>query len=147
MSLSWRLGRAVVRARAKGTIGTVHEDLIHEFGGPESARKIFEGKIVGIGQSLYKGHSYGNLIIEKLKGYENGSGNGGLDNGPEKVSIPFMNENLVVEATYASGEKKVYDWSPSLLKYTPLSVSFVISSPTQLIVAPLCPRLLRQSQT
>lgn len=106
MSLSWRLGRAVVLARSRGTIATVHEDLIQELGGPQSAKKIFEGKIVGIGQSLVKGHSHGNLIIEKLKDYEKDNDKGD-DNGPERISIPFINENLVVEATYASGEKKV----------------------------------------
>ncbi|KAK0101979.1 hypothetical protein ONS96_005947 [Cadophora gregata f. sp. sojae] len=57
-SLAWRLGRAVVRARAKGTIANVHHDLITEFGGPRTAKKVFEGKIVGVGNTTYKGHSY-----------------------------------------------------------------------------------------
>lgn len=85
----------------------MHECLIKEFGGPQSARKVFEGKIVGIGQSLYKGHSYGTLIVEKLKDYEKDDSSEGDGNGPEKISIPFVNENLVVEAFYSSGEKKV----------------------------------------
>lgn len=107
MSLSWRLGRAVILARSRGTIATVHQDLIREFGGTRSASKVFEGKIVGIGQSLYKGHSLGTLIIEKLKDYEKETKNSGDENGPDKVSIPFINENLLVEAIYATGEKKV----------------------------------------
>lgn len=106
-SLSWRLGRAVVRARAAGTISTVEQDLIEEFGGLQSARKIFEGKIVGIGQSIRKGHSHGTLIIDKLKDYEKEGHQRVESDGPERVVVPFINENLVVNAFYASGEEKV----------------------------------------
>lgn len=107
-SLAWRLGRAVAKARVKGTIANVHNDLITEFGGPQTARKVFEGKIVGIGNTTYKGHSYGKLIIEKFKDYEKESEAGESDDsGPEKVEIPFKNENLLVEAFYKDGEKKV----------------------------------------
>lgn len=113
MSLSWRLGRAVIRARSRGTIATVHEDLIQEFGGPTTASKIFEGKIVGIGQSLYKGHSHGMLVIEKLKDYDKDSISEDDGKGPDKITIPFINENLVVEATYASGETKVSKSTPA----------------------------------
>ncbi|KUJ08498.1 uncharacterized protein LY89DRAFT_332024 [Mollisia scopiformis] len=115
MSLSWRLGRAVLHARTRGTIATVHEDLIQEFGGPQSASKVFEGKVVGVGQSVHKGHSYGTLVIEKLKDYEKDNDGGSKDNGPEKVSIPFINENLRVEAVYASGEKKILATVPDLI--------------------------------
>jgi DUF917 family protein len=118
MSLSWRLGRAVAIARSKGTIASVHEDIIKEFGGPQSARKVFEGKIVGIGQSLYKGHSHGKLIIEKLKDYEKDTTAKSADDGPEKLSIPFINENLIVEATYASGETEVNPLTPLPLQDT-----------------------------
>ena len=107
-SLAWRLGRAVVRARSKGIIANVHHDLITEFGGPQTAKKVFEGKIVGIGNTIYKGHSYGKLIIEKLKDYEKESESSESDDsGPEKIEIPFKNENLLVEASYKDGEKKV----------------------------------------
>lgn len=107
MSLSWRLGRAVVLARSRGTLATVHEDIIQDFGGPQAASKVFEGKIVRIEQSIYKGHSHGTLVIEKLTDYEKETMNGSDTGGPEKVRIPFINENLFVEATYTSGEKKV----------------------------------------
>ncbi|KAH8892391.1 hydantoinase [Thozetella sp. PMI_491] len=116
MSLSWRLGRAVLRARAASTISTLHHDIITEFGGPQSAKKVFEGKIVGIGQTIHKGRSHGNLVIEKLKDYEKDQvGGGESDDGPVKISIPFMNENLILEATYASGETKVLATVPDLI--------------------------------
>ena len=107
MSLSWRLGRAVHLARLKGNIDTVHEDLIREFGGPQSAMKVFQGKVIGIEQSLIGGRSHGTLVIEKLKDYEKGDTAETDKSSIERVRIPFLNENLVLEATYASGEKKV----------------------------------------
>lgn len=81
---------------------------------------MFEGKIVGIDQSIYKGHSHGTLVIEKLKDYEKDSDTVGEDDGPEKVMIPFINENLVVEELYASGEKKVCSF-PYSFWYTSLA--------------------------
>ncbi|KAH7312920.1 hydantoinase [Rhexocercosporidium sp. MPI-PUGE-AT-0058] len=115
-SLAWRLGRAVVRARSKETIGSVHRDLITEFGGPQAAKKIFEGKIVGVGSTIYKGHSYGKLIIDKLKDYEKESESSeSHDTGPQKIEIPFKNENLLVEAFYKNGEKKILTMVPDLI--------------------------------
>ena len=62
---------------------------------------------MAIEQSLYKGHSHGTLIIEKLKEYEKETLNEKSEGGPERVRIPFINENLMIAATYASGEEKV----------------------------------------
>ncbi|KAJ9150395.1 Hydantoinase [Pleurostoma richardsiae] len=115
MSLSWRLGRAVHLARSAGNIGTVHKDLIREFGGPQSARKVFEGKIIGIVQSLQGSRSHGTLVIEKLKDYERESDYKDDTDVPESVRIPFLNENLVLEATYSSGEKKILATVPDLI--------------------------------
>ena len=67
---------------------------------------MFSGKIVGVGHALRAGHSYGNLVIQKLQEYENESADTGYD-GVESIHIPFKNENLVIEGHYASGEKKV----------------------------------------
>jgi len=67
---------------------------------------VFSGKIVGVGHALRAGHSYGNLVIQKLQEYENESADTGYD-GVESIHIPFKNENLVIEGHYASGEKKV----------------------------------------
>ncbi|KAJ9248981.1 hypothetical protein DTO207G8_7049 [Paecilomyces variotii] len=68
-SLAWRLGRAVALARQKGAISTVADNII-KVCGEKSAGKIFEGKIVGVGERLYKGHSYGEVVVEKLRDYE-----------------------------------------------------------------------------
>lgn len=111
-SLAWRLGRAVALAKRKGAVSAVADNII-EVCGEKSAGKLFEGKIVGVGQRLYKGHSYGEVVVEKLRDYErdgisnNSSGDDEQEFLPERVRIPFKNENLIVEAEYASGEKKV----------------------------------------
>ncbi|CAK7270485.1 hypothetical protein SEPCBS119000_004115 [Sporothrix epigloea] len=137
VSLAWRLGRAVCQARARGAMTTVHEDLVREFGGPQAARKVFEGKITGIEQRLYGGRSQGTLVIEKLKDHEkeNGetdSGNGGAlsdEEGPEKLWIPFVNENLVVEATYPSGEKRTLATVPDLIMVLDLLTGEAVGVP------------------
>ncbi|KAL1902749.1 hypothetical protein Sste5346_001193 [Sporothrix stenoceras] len=137
VSLAWRLGRAVCQARARGAITTVHEDLIREFGGPQTARKVFEGKITGIEQRLYGGRSQGTLVIEKLKDHEKeneevgGASGSGTDDeeGPEKLWIPFVNENLVVEATYPSGEKKTLATVPDLIMVLDLLTGEAVGVP------------------
>ncbi|RDW62005.1 hypothetical protein BP6252_11438 [Coleophoma cylindrospora] len=113
-SLAWRLGRAVTRAQSTGRVSSVSDDIIREFGGRESASKVFSGKIVAVGQTLYKGHSYGNLVIERLQSYEMEAGEK-EDEGPERVEIPFKNENLIIEAHYASGERKILATVPDLI--------------------------------
>ncbi|EPE05645.1 hydantoinase [Ophiostoma piceae UAMH 11346] len=135
VSLAWRLGRAVCQSRARGSIATVHEDLIREFGGPKTARKVFEGKITGIEQQLYGGRSQGTLIIEKLKDHEkeDGKDDDGVasdeEEGPEKLWIPFVNENLIVEATYPSGEKKTLATVPDLIMVMDLLTGEAVGVP------------------
>lgn len=137
VSLAWRLGRAVCQARARGAITTVHDDLIREFGGPQTARKVFEGKITGIEQRLYGGRSQGTLVIEKLKDHEKenedvpGATGAHTDDeeGPEKLWIPFVNENLVVEATYPSGEKKTLATVPDLIMVLDLLTGEAVGVP------------------
>ncbi|CAK7197644.1 hypothetical protein SEUCBS139899_000292 [Sporothrix eucalyptigena] len=134
VSLAWRLGRAVCQARARGAITTVHEDLIREFGGPQTARKVFEGKITGIEQRLYGGRSQGTLVIEKLKDHEKEneevtSGSSDDEEGPEKLWIPFVNENLVVEATYPSGEKRTLATVPDLIMVLDLLTGEAVGVP------------------
>ena len=134
VSLAWRLGRAVCQARARGAITTVHEDLIREFGGPQAARKVFEGKITGIEQRLYGGRSQGTLVIEKLKDHEKeneevSSAAVSDEEGPEKLWIPFVNENLVVEATYPSGEKRTLATVPDLIMVLDLLTGEAVGVP------------------
>lgn len=83
ISLSWRIGREVARARKENRIDNVAESIINVVGGPETGRVLFKGKIVGVERKLWNGHVYGEVIVE------------GTDaQFPGKVKIPFKNENI-----------------------------------------------------
>ncbi|KAH7399348.1 hypothetical protein BKA66DRAFT_161235 [Pyrenochaeta sp. MPI-SDFR-AT-0127] len=93
MSLSWRIGREVVRARQENRIDSVAESIIDAVGGAETGRVLFKGKIVGVERKLYMGHVYGEVIIE------------GTDaEYPGKIKIPFKNENIAAIRIPDSGE-------------------------------------------
>lgn len=107
ISLSWRIGRAVALSRCSNAIDTVAESIIEEVGGPESAKLLFRGKIVGVERSTKMGHSYGEVIIESSDARDP---NDPLD-GHRKVqrlTIPFKNENIYAKRTDSSGKEEVY---------------------------------------
>lgn len=83
LSTAWRIGRAVRIARQKFEIEKLPERIIESVGGPVTGRKIFAGKIVGIEKKLFKGHVYGEVIIENEE--------------KDKMVIPFKNENIVAK--------------------------------------------------
>ncbi|CAO2656795.1 Nn.00g055980.m01.CDS01 [Neocucurbitaria sp. VM-36] len=83
ISLSWRIGREVARARKENRIDSVAESIVDAVGGPETGRVLFKGKIVGVERKLYMGHVYGEVIIEGTTSEYSG-----------KIKIPFKNENI-----------------------------------------------------
>lgn len=97
MSLAWRIGRAVALARCTNTVDTVAEAIIEEVGGPESARVLFSGKIVGVERVTRMGHAYGEVVID------GGEGEG----TKEKMVIPFKNENIYAKRIFADGREEV----------------------------------------
>lgn len=99
MSLSWRIGRAVVLSRCTNTVDTVAESIISEVGGSESASVLFKGKIVGVERITRAGHAYGEVIIESTETSEG--------QAKEKMIIPFKNENIYAKKTDANGKGKV----------------------------------------
>lgn len=101
MSLAWRIGRAVALSRCTNTVDTVAESIIDEVGGPESARVLFKGKIVGVERVLRMGHAYGEVIIESTAG-ESSSGK-----ATERMIIPFKNENIYAKKVDADGKEEV----------------------------------------
>jgi DUF917 family protein/N-methylhydantoinase A/oxoprolinase/acetone carboxylase beta subunit len=83
VSLSWRIGREVARARKENRIDDVAESIIDAVGGADAGRVMFKGKIVGVERKLHMGHVYGEVIIEGIgTAY------------PGKINIPFKNENI-----------------------------------------------------
>jgi DUF917 family protein len=83
ISLSWRIGREVARARKENRIDSVAESIIDAVGGASAGRVLFKGKVVGVERKLYLGHVYGEVIIEGTDAVYTG-----------KIKIPFKNENI-----------------------------------------------------
>ena len=120
ISQAWRIGRCIALATCNNTLGTVAEQIIEELGGPQSAKILFRGKIVGIERRLYKGHSHGEVIIKHISEdsdvEQNNASNGlsAVASGGE-LRIPFMNENLIAKHCSSEGEEKVVASVPDLI--------------------------------
>lgn len=84
VSQAWRIGRAVMIARQKTEINKLPQRIIESVGGDKSAKQLFTGKIVSVDKHLYKGHVYGEVVIENS------------DSG-EQMLIPFKNENILAK--------------------------------------------------
>ncbi|KAL2884467.1 hypothetical protein SGCOL_000415 [Colletotrichum sp. CLE4] len=111
ISQSWRIGRAVTKARKLNRVDNVAETIIEECGGHGSAKVLFKGKIVGVERVLRKGHVYGELVIEGADictSDEPGEGET-KQRFTGFVKIPFKNENIAaIKATSArSGPHEV----------------------------------------
>ncbi|KAF2442386.1 DUF917-domain-containing protein [Karstenula rhodostoma CBS 690.94] len=99
ISLSWRIGRQVARARKENRIDNVAESIIDAVGGPETGRVLFKGKIVGVERKLWMGHIYGEVIVEGTDGTE----------FTGKIKIPFKNENIAAVRLHEGVESKTGD--------------------------------------
>jgi DUF917 family protein len=95
ISLSWRIGREVARARRENRIDTVAHSIIDAVGGADTGRVLFKGKIVGVERNLYMGHVYGEVIIEGTDATYTG-----------KIKIPFKNENIAAIRIPEGSESK-----------------------------------------
>ncbi|KAJ4382673.1 hypothetical protein N0V86_001895 [Didymella sp. IMI 355093] len=95
ISLSWRIGREVARARKENRIDHVAESIIDAVGGPETGSVLFKGKIVSVERKLWNGHVYGEVIIEGTDAQFSG-----------KVKIPFKNENIAAIRMHDGEESK-----------------------------------------
>lgn len=95
ISQSWRIGRAVAKARKENRIDNVAEKIIDECGGPQVGKVIWKGKIIGVERTLRNGHVYGECIIEGTDVRDDGSGEEKRSKQFEGViKIPFKNENI-----------------------------------------------------
>lgn len=105
ISLSWRIGREVVRARKENRIDSVAESIIDAVGGPETGRVLFKGKIVGVERTLRMGHVYGEVIIEGADVNDETSSTSSDFTG--RIKIPFKNENIAAIRIYDGQENVV----------------------------------------
>jgi DUF917 family protein len=110
ISQSWRIGRAVALANKQSNIGNIGSILVDAMGGSKAAKVLFAGKIVELGRRIYKGHTYGEIVIQALAASEEededpsrprqkfeGTLKSKLVNTIELTSVPFKNENLLCE--------------------------------------------------
>ncbi|KAK8847715.1 hypothetical protein IAR55_005574 [Kwoniella newhampshirensis] len=70
VSQAWRLGRAVVLANKQSNVSNIGRILVDALGGDSSARVLFSGKVVDVSRKIFKGHSYGEIVIQALKAEE-----------------------------------------------------------------------------
>ncbi|MCJ1310868.1 hypothetical protein MMC25_004536 [Agyrium rufum] len=112
-SLAWRLGRAVKTYQIAQSEVSIADSLIREFGGSESARLIFKGKIVATENRLVKGHSYGLIVIRgsvppaipQSASFDVDKSSG--EESLQEMKITFKNENLVAELDGKANSNKV----------------------------------------
>ncbi|KAI0100329.1 hydantoinase [Nemania sp. FL0031] len=100
ISQSWRIGRAVARARRSNQVDNVAETIIAECGGAEAGKVFWKGKIVGVERTLRMGHVYGECIIEGADIIDDDSNSNSNRDSPSTsafhglLKIPFKNENI-----------------------------------------------------
>ncbi|KAI5866568.1 DUF917-domain-containing protein [Durotheca rogersii] len=99
ISQSWRIGRAVARARRSNRVDAVAETILAECGGPEAGSVLWKGKIVGVERTLKMGHVYGECIIEGADVVDDDAvpAAAKAPSQPQfrgTIKIPFKNENI-----------------------------------------------------
>jgi DUF917 family protein len=117
MSLAWRIGWCIARAAKHNTASTIAEQIVDEVGGPETAKVLFRGKIIGVERELWKGHSYGEITIQQIAEDEQESTNramktvavGGV------LKIPFKNENIYAKHVRDDGIEEYVAMVPDLI--------------------------------
>ncbi|MCJ1353393.1 MAG: hypothetical protein MMC33_003379 [Icmadophila ericetorum] len=115
-SLAWRLGRAVRKHQMEQSETSIGESLIAEFGGPESAKIIFEGKITAVENRLIKGHSYGSILIRGCSNPPLPTSSPRVHASESELRISFKNENLIAELTSPEpAPTKILATVPSLI--------------------------------
>lgn len=95
LSQSWRIGRAVARARKENRVDNVAETIIDECGGPGAGKVLWKGKIISVERTLRNGHVYGECLIEGADVRDDDVA-GGAPSAQFRgiVKIPFKNENI-----------------------------------------------------
>jgi DUF917 family protein/N-methylhydantoinase A/oxoprolinase/acetone carboxylase beta subunit len=115
ISLSWRIGREVSRARKENRIDSVADCIVDAVGGTEAGRVLFKGKIVGVERKLWMGHVYGEVIIEGTDATYTG-----------KIKIPFKNENIAAIRIPEGGDSETgHEKNEDVLAIVPDLISVI----------------------
>ncbi|QSS56068.1 hydantoinase [Histoplasma capsulatum var. duboisii H88] len=129
-SLAWRLGRAVSLARQRGQLFSVMDDIIREFGGAQSAKVVFRGKIISVEHSLSAtAHTTGKVVLQQLSPDELGVGDMEVSHGPERVVVEFVNENLSAKGVYSDGSEEYLAVVPDLIMLLDVSTGEAVGAP------------------
>ncbi|OAX80456.1 hypothetical protein ACJ72_05210 [Emergomyces africanus] len=131
-SLAWRLGRAVSIARQEAHLFSVADDIIREFGGEQSAKVIFRGKIISVEHSLSAtAHTTGKVVLQQLSPDELGMDGMELllSKGPERVVVEFVNENLSVKGINFDGSEECIAVVPDLIMLLDMSTGEAVGTP------------------
>ncbi|KAI6772160.1 hypothetical protein HG530_003118 [Fusarium avenaceum] len=96
LSQSWRIGRAVARARKENRVDNVAEIIIDECGGPGAGKVLWKGKIIGVERTLRNGHVYGECLVEgaDIRDEDNSTLGDNSEQFKGAIKIPFKNENI-----------------------------------------------------
>ena len=122
-SLAWRIGRCIALAERTNSLSRVAEAIVQEAGGPESAKILFTGKIIGVERRLWKGHSYGEVIIASTSPGDEAEEKATMAMSEYmkpvaqtgKLKIPFKNENILAEHTDENGRQEIIASVPDLI--------------------------------
>ncbi|KAI0164925.1 hydantoinase [Xylariaceae sp. FL1272] len=125
ISQSWRIGRAVARARRENGLSSVAETILDECGGVEAGKVLWKGKVVGVERTLKSGYVYGELIIEGTELASEDGISSTDSKSPFKglLKIPFKNENIaaikfsrtVVDGKVQDNDEEVIGLVPDLI--------------------------------
>ncbi|OTA52154.1 DUF917-domain-containing protein [Hypoxylon sp. EC38] len=130
ISQSWRIGRAVAKARKSNRVDNVAETILAECGGPEAGKVLWKGKIVGVERTLRMGHIYGECIIEGADVVDDENvakvqptSNHDTSKQPQfqgRIKIPFKNENIAaIKISQSIVDDKVVETKEEVLGLVP----------------------------
>lgn len=145
VSQAWRLGRAVALANKTAQIGNVGRILVDALGGAKTAKVLFAGKVTNVSRTIFKGHSYGEIVIQALAANEEEEDDPA--NPKDKYEgvmtsascpldgmiradapVPFKNENLYCEHA-VDGAKKIVATVPDLIAVLDAQTGHALGTP------------------
>lgn len=118
LSLSWRIGRAVLLAREKSAIDKIPNYIVDAVGGPDFGHILLKGKIISINRTVRKGMDYGEVVIEPL--------NRDPADKLGSLVLEFMNENLLCRT---KPSRKIIATVPDLITVIDSNTGEAIGTP------------------
>ncbi|PNP82952.1 hypothetical protein FNYG_03274 [Fusarium nygamai] len=110
LSQSWRIGRAVARARKENRVDNVAETIIEECGGPGAGKVLWKGKIIGVQRTLRNGHVYGECLIEGADVRDEHVASRDIsEQFKGVVKIPFKNENIAALRVHSDRKEELQE--------------------------------------